>query len=99
MPAAIALAEGLLRRWELGQATSDTELLQQRPDLLPELQEELDNARRLRRAALAARQGRQLTPDDLRAERNLRPLLAGSGWDMTAYVDEDARFLALARAS
>jgi SAM-dependent methyltransferase len=48
------------------------------------------------RAALAARQGRQLTPDDLRAEANLGPLLAGSGWDMTSYVDEDSRFLALA---
>lgn len=48
------------------------------------------------RAALAARQGRQLVPDDLRAEPNLRPLLAGSGWRMTSYVDEDARFLALA---
>ncbi|MET8826859.1 methyltransferase domain-containing protein [Streptomyces sp. NPDC004610] len=48
------------------------------------------------RAALAARQGRQITPDDLRAEPNLRPLLASSGWRMTSYVDEDARFLALA---
>lgn len=48
------------------------------------------------RAALAARQGRHITPDDLRAEHNLGPLLAGSGWDMTSYVDEDARFLALA---
>ncbi|WP_074996004.1 class I SAM-dependent methyltransferase [Streptomyces misionensis] len=48
------------------------------------------------RAALAARQGRRLTPDDLRAEPNLRPLLAGSGWRMTSYTDEDARFLALA---
>ncbi|MFH0517667.1 class I SAM-dependent methyltransferase [Streptomyces sp. M41] len=48
------------------------------------------------RAALAARQGRQITPDDLRAEPNLRPLLAGSGWRMTSYVDEDERFLALA---
>ncbi|MGR6974272.1 class I SAM-dependent methyltransferase [Streptomyces cynarae] len=48
------------------------------------------------RAALAARQGRQITPGDLRAEPNLRPLLAGSGWRMTSYVDEDTRFLALA---
>ncbi|MGY0488032.1 class I SAM-dependent methyltransferase [Streptomyces sp. WG-D5] len=48
------------------------------------------------RAALAARHGRALTPDDLRAEPNLRPLLAGSGWRMTSYVDEDERFLALA---
>ncbi len=48
------------------------------------------------RAALAARQGRQITPDDLRAEANLAPLLASSGWLMTSYVDEDARFLALA---
>ncbi|MDQ1043422.1 SAM-dependent methyltransferase [Streptomyces sp. V4I2] len=48
------------------------------------------------RAALAARHGRQMTPDDLRAEPNLRPLLAGSGWRMTSYVDQDDRFLALA---
>ncbi|MFD4623324.1 class I SAM-dependent methyltransferase [Streptomyces sp. NPDC058475] len=48
------------------------------------------------RAPLAARQGRQITPDDLRAEANLTPLLAGSGWDLTSYADEDARFLALA---
>ncbi|MFC5199961.1 class I SAM-dependent methyltransferase [Streptomyces kaempferi] len=48
------------------------------------------------RAALAARQGRRITPDDLRAESNLRPLLAGSGWVMTSYADEDERFLALA---
>ncbi|WP_338776135.1 class I SAM-dependent methyltransferase [Streptomyces sp. DG1A-41] len=48
------------------------------------------------RAALAARHGRPLTPDDLRAEPNLRPLLAASGWRMTSYVDEDSRFLALA---
>lgn len=48
------------------------------------------------RAALAERQGRRITPDDLRAEPRLRPLLAGAGWRMTSYVDEDARFLALA---
>lgn len=48
------------------------------------------------RAALAARQGRRITPEDLRAAPNLRPLLAGSGWRMTSYADEDARFLALA---
>jgi SAM-dependent methyltransferase len=48
------------------------------------------------RAALAARQGRQVTPDDLRAEPTLRPLLARSGWRLTSYTDEDDRFLALA---
>lgn len=48
------------------------------------------------RAALAARQGRRTTPDDLRAEANLGPLLARSGWNMSSYVDEDGRFLALA---
>ncbi|MGA5730216.1 class I SAM-dependent methyltransferase [Streptomyces seoulensis] len=48
------------------------------------------------RAALAARQGRQLAPDDLRAEANLGPLLARSGWRMTSYVDEPGYFLALA---
>ena len=48
------------------------------------------------RAALAARHGRPLTPEALRAEPNLRPLLAGSGWRLTSYVDEDSRFLARA---
>ncbi|UGY94663.1 class I SAM-dependent methyltransferase [Streptomyces gobiensis] len=49
------------------------------------------------RAALAARHGRSVTPDDMRAERNLRPLLAAAGWRLTSYEDEDARFLALAQ--
>jgi SAM-dependent methyltransferase len=48
------------------------------------------------RAALAARHGRPLTPGDLRAEPNLRPLLARCGWRLDAYTDEDTRFLALA---
>lgn len=48
------------------------------------------------RAALAARQGRTLTPGDLRAEPNLRALLTCSGWRLTSYTDEDTRFLALA---
>ncbi|MFB6977305.1 class I SAM-dependent methyltransferase [Streptomyces scopuliridis] len=50
----------------------------------------------LGRAALAARQGRRITDEDLRAESNLRPLLAGSGWRLESYTDEDSRFLALA---
>lgn len=48
------------------------------------------------RAAPAARKGRPITPDDLRAEGMLRPLLAGAGWRLLSYVDEDDRFLALA---
>ncbi|WP_406253430.1 methyltransferase domain-containing protein [Streptomyces atratus] len=48
------------------------------------------------RAALAARHGRRITDDDLRAEDNLRPLLARSGWRLDAYTDEDDHFLALA---
>ncbi|MER7765054.1 methyltransferase domain-containing protein [Streptomyces sp. NPDC097619] len=48
------------------------------------------------RRALAARQGRELSPSDLRAEHNLRPLLAASGWRLTSYADEDTHFLALA---
>ncbi|MFI8519839.1 class I SAM-dependent methyltransferase [Streptomyces sp. NPDC085481] len=48
------------------------------------------------RAALAARHGRRITDDDLRAEPNLRPMLAGSGWELLRYVDEDDRYLALA---
>lgn len=49
------------------------------------------------RAALAARHGRALTEDDLRAEHNLRPLLARAGWRLDSYTDEDSRFLALCR--
>ncbi|MEU3399586.1 class I SAM-dependent methyltransferase [Streptomyces filamentosus] len=48
------------------------------------------------RAALAARHGRRITPDDLRAEARLRPVLAEAGWRLVSYVDEDARYLALA---
>ncbi|MFJ6725552.1 class I SAM-dependent methyltransferase [Streptomyces sp. NPDC091281] len=50
----------------------------------------------LGRAALAARQGRTLTPHDLRAEPNVRPLLTGAGWRMTSYEDEPSHFLVLA---
>ncbi|WP_328940540.1 methyltransferase domain-containing protein [Streptomyces sp. NBC_00250] len=48
------------------------------------------------RAALAARHGRQITPDDLRAEPRLRLVLAEAGWRLVSYVDEDTRFLAMA---
>ncbi|MFF3755855.1 class I SAM-dependent methyltransferase [Streptomyces sp. NPDC002185] len=48
------------------------------------------------RAALAARHGRQITPDDLRAEPRLRPLLAEAGWRLVSYADEDTRYLAVA---
>lgn len=48
------------------------------------------------RAALATRHGRQLTDGDLRAEPNLGPLLARSGWRLASYVDEESRFLVLA---
>ncbi|MGW8376678.1 class I SAM-dependent methyltransferase [Streptomyces sp. ODS28] len=48
------------------------------------------------RAALAARKGHTLGPDDARAEPNLRPLLAAAGWRLTSYEDEPERYLALA---
>ncbi|MDF6017115.1 methyltransferase domain-containing protein [Streptomyces sp. JH34] len=48
------------------------------------------------RAALAARHGRPLSDDDLRAEPRLTPLLAEAGWRLDAYTDEDSRFLAVA---
>ncbi len=48
------------------------------------------------RAALAARKGRTLTADDVRALPNLRSLLAAAGWELTSYADEDDRYLALA---
>ncbi|MDH2425381.1 class I SAM-dependent methyltransferase [Sphaerisporangium sp. TRM90804] len=48
------------------------------------------------RAALAARHGRVPDAGDVRAEPNLRPLLAGTGWTLTACDDGDDRYLALA---
>ncbi|GGY17761.1 class I SAM-dependent methyltransferase [Streptomyces xanthochromogenes] len=48
------------------------------------------------RAALAARHGRTLTDDDLRAEPRLRPLLASANWRLLSYADEDEHFLAVA---
>ncbi|WP_372515684.1 class I SAM-dependent methyltransferase [Streptantibioticus ferralitis] len=48
------------------------------------------------RAALAARRGHTLTDDDVRAEPNLRPLLAAAGWRLTRYDDAPDRYLALA---
>lgn len=48
------------------------------------------------RAALAARQGRRITSDDIRAEPRLRPLLAAAGWRLLSYTDEDERYFALA---
>ncbi|WP_328855371.1 class I SAM-dependent methyltransferase [Microbispora hainanensis] len=49
------------------------------------------------RAVLAARRGRTLTPDDIRAEHNIRPLLEAAGWTLLDYHDTDERYLALAR--
>ncbi|KAB8185960.1 class I SAM-dependent methyltransferase [Microbispora catharanthi] len=49
------------------------------------------------RAVLAARRGRTLTPDDIRAEHNLRPLLDAAGWTLLGYDDAEERYLALAR--
>ncbi|MEU7313042.1 methyltransferase domain-containing protein [Streptomyces sp. NPDC007083] len=48
------------------------------------------------RAALAARRGRQLMPDDIRAEPRLRTLLDATGWRLTSFADEDDGYLALA---
>jgi SAM-dependent methyltransferase len=48
------------------------------------------------RAALARRQGRELTPDDMRAEPNVRPLLEASGWACLNVDDAEDRYLVLA---
>jgi SAM-dependent methyltransferase len=48
------------------------------------------------RAALAARHGRQLAPDDVRGEPRIRALLDGAGWACTAVDDADDRWLVLA---
>ncbi|MFD7640645.1 class I SAM-dependent methyltransferase [Kitasatospora sp. NPDC059795] len=49
------------------------------------------------RAALAARHGRPITPDDLRARDNLFPRLTAAGWKPLSYTDEPERFLVLAQ--
>ncbi len=51
----------------------------------------------LGRAALAARRGYSLRPDDVRAEPNLRPLLSLTGWSLTGFDDSAARYLAVAK--
>ncbi|MFJ5229654.1 class I SAM-dependent methyltransferase [Kitasatospora sp. NPDC088391] len=50
----------------------------------------------LGRAALAARKGRPLTPDDLRARDHLHPLLHTTGWTPRSYTDTPTRYLVLA---
>jgi SAM-dependent methyltransferase len=48
------------------------------------------------RAALAAKRGHTLTADDVRAEPNLRPLLAAAGFELTRCEDTAERYLAVA---
>lgn len=48
------------------------------------------------RAALAARHGHPLSPDDVRAQPRLGRLLGDSGWELLLLDDSDARYLALA---
>ena len=49
------------------------------------------------RAALAARHGRTVRPDEPLNQDNLGPLLAGTGWDLDRYEDPDDHFLVVAR--
>jgi SAM-dependent methyltransferase len=48
------------------------------------------------RAALARRHGRELDPDDVRAEPTVRRLLAATGWTCAAVDDAPDRWLVLA---
>jgi SAM-dependent methyltransferase len=48
------------------------------------------------RAALAARHGRALRPDEPLNESRIAPLLAGAGWRLTGYEDPPDHFLATA---
>ncbi|TKK86284.1 class I SAM-dependent methyltransferase [Herbidospora galbida] len=49
------------------------------------------------RAVLAARRGRELSPDDIRAEHRITPLLRATGWEPVHFHDEDDHYLAVAR--
>jgi SAM-dependent methyltransferase len=48
------------------------------------------------RAALAARRGHDLRPDDIRDPANLPQALAAAGWSLVALHDDPDRYLALA---
>jgi SAM-dependent methyltransferase len=48
------------------------------------------------REALAQRQGRVLTPEDLRAEPNIRAALSAAGWRCESVDDGPDRYLVLA---
>jgi len=48
------------------------------------------------RAALAARHGRTISPDEILSPAPLRAATAATGWDLTVYDDAPGRFLALA---
>lgn len=48
------------------------------------------------RAALAARRGHELRPDDLRAGPRIGPALDAAGWELLLLDDSDERYLALA---
>ncbi|MEV6006681.1 class I SAM-dependent methyltransferase [Streptomyces sp. NPDC051976] len=48
------------------------------------------------RAALAARRGHELRPDDVRAAPQLVPLLTRTGWELSLYDDGEERYLAVA---
>jgi SAM-dependent methyltransferase len=48
------------------------------------------------RAALAARHGHGLAPDDPLAEPNIRPLMDAAGWQVVRFDDTDERYLCLA---
>jgi SAM-dependent methyltransferase len=48
------------------------------------------------RVALARRQGRTLSPDDLRAPQQIRGVLARAGWHCHSVDDADDRYLVLA---
>ena len=48
------------------------------------------------RAALAARHGRELRPDEPLAAAVLSPMLAMTGWQLTRYDDATDQFFALA---
>ena len=49
------------------------------------------------RAALAARRGHALSPDDIRDPSHLPGVLAGTGWELVELDDGEDRYLAVAR--
>src|SRR4051812_35581849 len=89
--AAVEVVQTLIARWERHEETPDDEVLAAHPDLLPELSEELRNARMLRRSLLFARRNsasRETPPPDVLSDDELEAPIEVPGSDVDAAAED-----------